>query len=279
MANCSGRKSQLAVFLATAFIALLIFGCGGGGGTSSTSSTASTSGATGGLATTDIALNAFFLGTKDPASPFVTGSSGAANYQLIVGDQVQIYLIGVFTNTDVVSQVQATNFRITSPYSVATINSSGLLVGKSAAPSSQYQVSAEYQGTTYSASFQVINPTAKVAGTVEDTSTNPVQGVLIDFYDSSGTLLAQTQTGSDGTFIGNVPTTAVSYAADATALTEPKYFNEYDVNTSVYAPTIADCFTPLSGLSLKEKKTLPYTIIVIPNDSSNLPPLPTGCGG
>jgi hypothetical protein len=278
MAARIGRPHKLAAFLITALLAIVVFGCGGGGGAGGTSSTASTS--TTGVGTTiNIQVIALFQGTQSPASPFVTQNPPSLDFQLVPGNVVQVELVGTNSVTTATTQVPAANFQITAPSSTATISNSGLLTAKAATPSVQYTVSATYGGTTYSAGFQVVNPTAQVVGAVQDTSGNQIAGVTIDFYDSSGTLQAQTLSGADGSFIANVPTKAVSFAADSSALTVPSYYTEYAFNNFYYSTTTQACYTPLPTLAVGVKTTLSSPIVVIPNNNSGgPPPPPTGCG-
>ena len=276
MATHSGRLQPLAAILITAVLAIVIFGCGGSGGGGSTSSTAS-NGTTGVGTETDILVVALFSGTQSPASPFVIQNPPTLNFQLVPGDVSQVEVTGVNSITQQTSVLPATNFSIDAPSTVATISSSGVLTAKGSSPSTVYHVSATYSGTVYTSDFQVINPSAKVAGNVTDTSGNEVPGMVVDFYNSSGVLVAQTEVGSDGSFIANVPSTATSFALDSTTLSQNGYYTEYELNNFYYSATSQSCYTSLGTLTVGKKTTLASAIQVLPVNSGEPPPPPTGC--
>lgn len=264
-----GRLVPLAVF---GLLALLVFGCGGGGGGGG-------NGSTGQVGTpTAIAAVALYQGTQSPASPFVT--STGTNYQLEAGDVVQIELIGTNSVTQQPEQVSASNFTISAPSSVATITSTGLLKAVAASPGVEYTFSATYAGTVYSAYFQVNPLSAKVTGSVRDTEDNLVAGVVVSFYNSQGTVIAQTVSGADGSFISNVPQAADQFSANPSAVTYPGYFEEYAYGSYYYSSTSSSCFTPLPTLTNGKSTALPNQIVLFPsNDPNSPPPPPTGCGG
>jgi hypothetical protein len=269
-----GLRERVVTVAATLLFAFIFFGCGGGGGGGG-SSNGSTSGSVGNP--TNIAAVALFQGTQAPASPFTSGTS--STYQLSQGDVVQIELIGVNSITAAPQQVAATNFSTNAPSSVATISSTGLLTAVASSPGIQYTFSAVYSGTTYTAPFLVGPVSPKVAGSVRDTSNNPVAGVILNFYNSSGTLLSQSISGGDGSFIGNVTTSAAEFSADASAITNPGYFKEYGYNSLYYSTASTNCYSPLPALTVGTKTTLPYQVVVLPsNDPADPPPPPTGCG-
>ena len=145
-------------------------------------------------------------------------------------------------------------------------------------PNITYHFFTTYQGTQYEANLIVINPAAKVKGMVNDNTGAIVPGVVVIFYDNTGAIQAETQSGLDGSFIANVPTSVVAFSVDATGLTDPTYYHEYTYNSLTYSSTIQSCYTPLTVSSVGQTITLSTPVTVYPNDANNPPPPPTGCG-
>jgi len=244
------------VLLAVAALFCLLFGCGGGSGGSSSGTTTGT--------VVQIALVGVYQGTRAPAqlAPLSTGS------------KIQFELLGVNNLTGNPQTVPASGYSTNAPSSVATLSSGGLLTATGNSNGTEYQVSATYAGTAYSQEFAVGPPEALLQGLIRTGTGSPVPGATINFTDASGAITGTTTSGTDGSFIANVPASSKYFAV----VFNTSFYNVYTYGSSTYTNSISGCAAPLPTLRTGSLTTLPSNVIAYIADSSDPPPPPDGCG-
>ncbi len=234
-------------------------GCGGGGGTGS------------GTGTGSGPLHALQVGAYNNLNQMLDARN------IVVGDVVQLDITARDKN-NILVVVPVSGWTTTAPAGVATVSSSGLVhaIGAAATP---YRVSVVYGGVLYSAPIVVTASQDLVTGLVRN-SANPIQDVIVRFYDASTHVVGVAYTARDGTFRASLPSTAVRFTIDlALADANNVYYypqfaykgSEYLVGTSC----LAKMPTPLSPTAVT-----PMASPIVPAMKTSGPPAPpTGCLG
>jgi hypothetical protein len=216
-----------------------------------------------------VALYALYSGTQSPAG------TGAA-LVLGIGDKIQFTYIGVSsTNNSVHEDVTGGAVTSTAPTSVVSI-SNNLLTVNGSSGSASYKVTGSYQGTSFSFTLKTVPTLAKVAGVLEDTNGAFPSGVPIMFYSPSGSVVGETLTGFDGSFIGEVPATSTGFEVDLSAFGQ--YVNEYGYASQNYSSGVSGCVSPLPQISTGAVANLTTNVVAYVKDSNSPPPPPDGCG-
>ena len=240
----------------------LAIGCGGGGGGGNTDQGAIVS----------ISLVALYNGTS---SPIVVNST-----PLSPGDHVQFELQGQYDETGQVATIHPSGFTTNAPASVATLSSSGLLTAIASSGGRLYSVSLVYKGTTYGAEFSVGSPAAHVVGNVVTSTGNAVSGAQINFVTKTGAVAGSTVTGTNGSFIAAVPTSATNFTVDfkdSTNLNYPSLYDVFSYNSFTYSAAISSCEPALPTLKVGTVVTLPHSLVVFVDANTDPPPPPDGC--
>lgn len=244
------KRFGLLLFLAGAAMS----GCGGGGGGSS-----------------PIVLTNYRVQGSDSHFSLTTAVPLTV---LMPGDTITMAIVGTDPNGKTVS-VTGANWTTTAPSSVATLSSSGTL-SVASADSTLYTVSAQYNNQTYTTSFEVVPSALRVYGVVRTTST-PVSGAAVSFFDASGNNVGALTSSSTGVFVGTVPVSATKLGADFTGSTV--YFNQYGYGSFDYTESVSGCRPKLPTASSTNWVFLPNDIVTYPKYGGSAPPPPpaTGC--
>lgn len=245
-------KNQLSFLFIVAALVALVLGCGGGGGG----------------------------GPIDPGNEFrsikivgVLGGKYIDPQNLKPGQNVQLQLIGIRENNSV-SVLSAGNWTTDAPASVATVSGSGSVSAISATTGS-YFVRTTYRGDNYTAPFGVKNNIGTVTGFVRNSSNEPIGYGVVEFYDASGDRVGQTRVNTDGTFVAQVPATAVSFLHNPTDLTG--YYQQFLYNGGEYTMGVNDCRATLPTVTVGGTVSLASDIVVRVNNPNSPPPPPPGC--
>lgn len=253
-------KKYACLTFVSAFI-VLIAGCGGGGGSNPGSGTGTGLGAYHSIQVTGYTALRQMLNTKN----------------LIVGDTIQLDLTGRDKNNNLVV-IKESGWTTDAPSGVATLTSDGVLtiVGAS---SSTYTISLVVNGVSFSSTLFASTAQDLVTGVVKN-SVNPIEDVIVDFFDSTGSQVGQAYTARDGSFRASVPATAVTFTIDM-SIADPGavyYYPQYGYGADQYLSG-KSCLAKLPGaLSSTKVTTLPSNIVVDVR-SGVPPPPPTGCLG
>lgn len=117
---------------------------------------------------------------------------------------------------------------------------------------------------------------ATVTGQVlRQSSSLGLSGVVVEFRDNTGTVLATATTNSFGNFSAAVPVAAVRFHLQ-NATVPVGYYKQFNYDGMRFATTITTCSAPLPALT--EGVTTPLaTTITVPATTGPPPPPPNGC--
>jgi hypothetical protein len=118
--------------------------------------------------------------------------------------------------------------------------------------------------------------TATVKGTIKDSAGNNLSGVVVQFFDATGTQVSQTSAAA-GVFTAVVPVTATGFNLLPSSLSSTSFYESFSYAAKRYDPLISTCVAPLPVLNANQVVNLPSQVAV---DALNgpPPPPPDGCG-
>ena len=254
------------VVVALATTALL--GCGGGGGGKKGGSNTPTP--------TDIAF-VRVVAVASGTTPTRDLSNTVVNDSLIVQ--------GIAVDYDgVATVVGLSGVTTTAPATVATVVSSTGVLTAVGPSESTYKVSGRYNGKIYSADLNVaaLGTRVSASGNLRRFTGEPVAGTTIHFLSASGSTVASTTVGADGTYQANVPTGAARFTVDTSALVDtannPLYYNEFSFGTDSTGTTLSYISTTSCSALLPSGGATPG-VTLYKVSTGILPPVPNGCGG
>jgi hypothetical protein len=129
---------------------------------------------------------------------------------------------------------------------------------------------------TASATVNVSQGQATVTGRVRRASSSlGIAGVVVEFRNAGGSVLATVTTPSSGNFSVAVPVEAVRFHLRNSSV-PPGFYKQYQYNAKRYTTLDANCSAPLPPLSANVTTPL-ATDIVIPPTTQPPPPPPDGC--
>lgn len=262
------KKTLISLFfvvIAAAMVVLAGCGGGGGGGTSTTSSTTGT--------LSNLRVEAFLTGTSKQVDPL----------SLVAGDVVDLRLVG-FDSSNTKQVVSGATFGTSAPSSVATVSGSRLTAVASSAGTS-YAISASAGSYNANATMSVAaSGNAIVTGLVRSPANVGIYLAIVKFYSATNTLIATTNTVSDGTFRVSLPLTAKKFTIDL-SVTDPvgptgvsRYYRLFGYGVGDYTMNSTGCLAPLPTL-VAGANALPHDIVPPFYDPTSPPPPPTGCIG
>ena len=233
--------------------ALAMVGCGGGG-----------SGGGGG---------------GGPFSLVRVESPSADPLNIVVGSNVQFVLAGYEVGSGTRVVLNATSWSVLDNPAVGTINGTGNF---SAAAPGNARIAAMWNGTPTATPLPItVRPQglAGVQGQVRNGS-NPVAGVIVIFYNASDVEVGRATAMSNGTFLGWVPTTAVTMNLHEPTL-EGRWLKQWDYRSDTYQAggLIPNCHATmvLTGGPLVAGQTRTIADPIQVFDLNTPPPFPNGC--
>ncbi|HEY3783191.1 MAG TPA: hypothetical protein VGL56_19095 [Fimbriimonadaceae bacterium] len=117
--------------------------------------------------------------------------------------------------------------------------------------------------------------TATINGTVTDDQSADLGGVVVQFYNSAGTLVGQATTASNGTFSAAVSSSAVSFGLSSGSINTLSEFESYTYGGLRYDPLITGCYAPIG--TLQTNQVVQLSSIVVASQKNPPPPPPNGC--
>jgi hypothetical protein len=273
------QRSLLASLFVSLLAAAILFsgvGCGGGGG--GTGGTSSTSGSTG--TPSGAVFSQQIVG--------ITGSSVARGLgDLAVGDSVDLRSLDLYSEAGTAYGTLA-NIALTASPTVATVSGTTLhAVGVGTATITATNADGtplhDGAGNAIGSTTIVVSPVgARVTGRVRGviTTTAAAAGIgttVVRFFDSGGSVVAETPSGPDGRYQANVPTNAVSFIVDFAAMPNT-YYNQFTYGSLDYSATINGCGVPLPTLSVGGSAPQNDAITYRRGGGNPPPPPPSGCG-
>jgi hypothetical protein len=180
--------------------------------------------------------------------------------------------------------VGSTNTGATFVASGGTVTSTGPHSARFTAPAGvgDFTITAKANansGKTATANIRVANVGASstVSGrVVVDGTQSGIPGVIIGFYNSSGSEVARATTNISGNFSGQVPISARRWHVIPTSLTA-SYYKQYTYAGIRYSALVPTCTVPLPTLTAGVPYNLPG-LVQIPSTTEPPPPPPNGCG-
>lgn len=262
------KKTLISLFfvvLAATLVVLAGCGGGGGGGTSTTSSTTGT--------LTNLRVEAFLTGTTKQVDAM----------SLVAGDVVDLRLVG-FDSSNVKQVVSGATFGTTAPSSIATVSGNRLTAVATSAGTS-YAITSTAGAYSANATMSVsASGNAIVTGLVRSPANVGIYLATVKFYSATNTLLATTNTVSDGTFRVALPLTAKKFTIDL-SVPDPvgptgvsRYYRQFGYGAADYTANTTSCLAPLPTL-VAGGNALPHDIVPPFYDPTSPPPPPTGCIG
>jgi hypothetical protein len=242
---------------------MVITACGGGGG-----GTSGGNGSTSGGPYTGIRMEALLDGTTTTVDPT----------NIFVNEHVRFRLTGVDpTNVRVV--IPTSNYTLTGSPG-GTLDSNGLFVAASSPTGFTGSVRVVFDALQYTLPTKVVVPLAVVTGFGRTTAGAPGNGILINCLNAGGAIVATGRVASDGTIRISVPTTAVRFTADFSAIDHGSvlyYARQFAYAGKDYSTTIASCTAPLPALTNGVASNLATSVVFYVNSSGTPPPPPDGC--
>ena len=136
--------------------------------------------------------------------------------------------------------------------------------------------SVEDSGKSDLATITVITGFATVSGRVlRSSSTTGIAGIVIEFRNAAGSVVAQVTTASCGDFGAAVPVTATRFHLQNGSVPSG-FYKQYTYDTLRYTTVETTCSAPLPALSADTAAPL-VTNITIPPTTQPPPPPPNGC--
>jgi len=139
-------------------------------------------------------------------------------------------------------------------------------------------LSAMYNGTQYSALYQLKIDQVRVLGTVLAQGTNADQlvGTKVQFFNSAGALVDSTTVQFDGSFRASVPVVATSFTILADTIPD-SFYHSFNYLGLQYDAGVVTCFAPLPTGLVTGTTSLAGTIFVSPRVANQGTPPSTGC--
>ena len=103
-----------------------------------------------------------------------------------------------------------------------------------------------------------------------------ISGLVVQFFNASGSEVARTTTNATGNFSAPVPTTAKRFHILSSSISA-SYYKAYEYRTVRYSALVVTCTAPLPALTAGASVSLPGTVQV-PSAGDPPPPPPNGCG-
>lgn len=110
---------------------------------------------------------------------------------------------------------------------------------------------------------------------VLENTTIGIQGVIVAFYNSTGSELARATTGVDGRFSRLVPVAARRFHLIATSIPNG-YYKQFSYAGTRYSPLVANCTVALPPLTAGQTYSMPVSVMLA-STGSPPPPPPNGC--
>ncbi len=110
---------------------------------------------------------------------------------------------------------------------------------------------------------------------VVENTTIGVQGVIVAFYNSTGSELARATTGVDGRFTRIVPVAARRFHLLSSSISNA-YYKQFSYAGTRYSPLVPSCSVPLPTLTAGQTYNMPVSIM-LSSTANPPPPPPNGC--
>lgn len=121
-----------------------------------------------------------------------------------------------------------------------------------------------------------VGANATINGRVyQDGSSIGISGIIVAFYNSSGSEVARATTAADGTFTKLVPITARRFHIIPSSISA-SYYKAFSYAGTRYSPLLPTCSVPLPPITAGQTYTMPVPVY-IPSASEPPPPPPNGC--
>lgn len=167
----------------------------------------------------------------------------------------------------------ATGGTVTKVGNVGTYNAGGTTGNFSVTATS---VADPSKKATASVTIANVGANATINGRVyQDGSSIGISGIIVAFYNSSGSEVARATTAADGTFTKLVPITARRFHIIPSSISAA-YYKAFSYAGTRYSPLLPTCSVPLPTLTAGQTYTMPVPVY-IPNAAEPPPPPPNGC--
>lgn len=110
---------------------------------------------------------------------------------------------------------------------------------------------------------------------VQDGTQSGIAGIIVAFYNSTGSEVARVTTGADGRFTRLVPTSARRFHLIASSI-PAAYYKAFSYAGTRYTPLVPSCSVPLPTLTAGQTYAMPVSVMV-PSAAEPPPPPPNGC--
>ncbi len=273
------QRSFLASLVVSILAACILFsgiGCGGGGTSGGSGTTSGSTGTPGGTVFSQQLVG------------ITSGSVVRGLGDLAVGESVDLRSLDLYSSA-ATGYGTVANIVLTASPSVATVSGTTLnAVGAGTATITATNADGtalhDGDGNPIAATTIVVSPLgARVTGRVRGviTTTAAAAGIgttVVRFFDSSGSIVAESPSGPDGRYQANVPTNAVSFIVDFAAMPNT-YYNQFTFGTLDYSASVTGCAAPLPTLSTGGSTAQNDVITYRRGVGNPPPPPPSGCGG
>lgn len=196
-----------------------------------------------------------------------------------VGETIQFEVVN-YSAANVRTVIPTSNWTTTdNGSSVGTLSSSGVL-SASASANSIFTASTTVNGTTYSIAYEVKPVEAIITGTVIDSNGKPAPNVVVDFYNSLGSIDATSTTAQNGSLWASVPLNTTRFNLAVSSMPISTYFRSFVFGTKRYTALVTTCTAPLPALASGVATHIsPITIdaAITLGQHNAPPPPPTGC--
>ena len=110
---------------------------------------------------------------------------------------------------------------------------------------------------------------------VQDGTQSGIAGIVVAFYNSTGSEVARVTTGADGRFSRLVPTSARRFHLIPSSI-PAAYYKQFSYAGTRYTPLVPSCSVPLPTLTAGQTYAMPVSVM-IPSAAEPPPPPPNGC--
>ncbi|MER3496777.1 MAG: hypothetical protein C4320_08445 [Armatimonadota bacterium] len=192
------------------------------------------------------------------------------------GETVRFRLTGI-NDAGVRVFANVSGFTGAVPSGVGTLFTNGTFVARN--PGGPFPISVTVGGTRYTTDVQVRAVQAIVTGRIRSVNGLPASRIIIRAYNSSGVEVGSGASATDGTFRLSLPTSAVRFSLDFSAV-DPNarsYVRQFSFSGMDYSTQVVGCTARLPALTNGVQTTLSSDVVVYLLNVNAPPPPPDGC--
>lgn len=267
------KRSHLTA--ATMLSLIIAIGCGGsGGGNSSTDATtdATTDGTTSGPTdsttsgpvppTGRVTIEATNIASDNPTAPLLY--IDLLNIETIQTLQFELVEYAADGTRTALSPVTSWTLSADSSRFATIAPSSGRFVSNRAGSADIFKVTARYLSVDYQEDFKVNNRQANLFSKIVGPDDKVVQGVTLEFFDTTGTTVGRIRQPVDGFFVASLPTNAVAFTVVDDDTLPAAFGNAFTFNGRTYP--VGDRNNPVNFRSeLRTNGGLEGNLVIGPN--------------